>query len=473
MGRFIGRKSELEQLNLLLAKKSSSLVVIRGRRRVGKSRLVEEFSRSHRLISLSGIPPRRGMTAQDQRDEIMAQLGRSYSIPNMKTNRWGDVFWLLAQTTQSGRVIIFLDEISLMGSEDPDFLGQLKIAWDKDFSKNPELILILCGSISSWIEENILSHTGFLGRISVDLTLKELPLTDCRQFWPERISAFEILKVLSVTGGIPRYLEDIYPEKSYEANISSLCFTKEGLLFREFDNIFHDLFQKRSQYYKEIVQALAAGPQTLDSICEKLGIKKGGVISKHLHHLELAGFIQIAPTWNLKNQVLSRLKRYRLSDNYTRFYLKYILPKYNPIKQGTFNLRSIDSFPGWATILGLQFENLVLANQMLVFSRLGIAAETVVQSGPFFQQATREMQGCQIDLLIQTKHKTLYLCEIKFSQAPIGMSVVQEVEHKLNKMSIPRLFSVRPVLIHVNGVTDEVTESDFFDAMIDFQSLLG
>ena len=472
MSRFIGRKSELEQLNQLVTKKSSSLVVIRGRRRIGKSRLVEEFGRHHRFISLSGLPPRAGVTAQDERDEIMAQLSRKYSIPRVKANRWGDVFWLLARTTQAGRAIVFLDEISWMGSKDPDFLGQLKIAWDQDFSKNPELILVLCGSISSWIEENILSHTGFFGRISLDMTVRELPLPDCRRFWPDRISAFEILKILAVTGGVPKYLEDVRPEKSAENNIASLCFRKEGLLFREFDAIFHDLFEKRSEHYKAIVQTLAAGPQTLDAICKKLEIEKGGVISKHLRNLELAGFIQITPTWNLKERIPSRLKRYRLSDNYTRFYLKYILPKYEQIKQGTFQIQGVDALSGWSTILGLQFESLILANQSLLFSQLDIAPETVLHSGPFFQQVTKEKQGCQIDLLIQTKHKTLYLCEIKFSQSPIGMSVVKEVQQKIEKISIPRLFSIRPVLIHVNGVTDEVRESELFDAVIDFHSLL-
>ena len=94
-----------------------------------------------------------------------------------------------------------------MGSKDPTFLGKLKTAWDLYFKNNPQLVLILCGSISSWIEENILSSTGFMGRISLDIILEELPLYECNEFWnaeQNRASAFDKLKVLSVMGGVPR-----------------------------------------------------------------------------------------------------------------------------------------------------------------------------------------------------------------------------------------------------------------------------
>ena len=117
-------------------------------------------------------------------------------------------------------------------------------------------MLIICGSVSSWIEKNILSNTGFLGRISIDLVLEELPLIDCLKFWrktKERLSPYEFFKVLSVTGGVPKYLEEILPEQSAETNIQRLCFKPQGLLFREFEQIFSDLFSRRSALYKKII----------------------------------------------------------------------------------------------------------------------------------------------------------------------------------------------------------------------------
>lgn len=116
-----------------------------------------------------------------------------------------------------------------MGFKDPNFLGNLKTAWDIYFKKNPKLVLILCGS--AWIEKNILSSSGFLGRISYTLTLEELSLPECKEFWNKydnRISAYEKFKILSVIGGVPRYLEEVIATKTAEENINNLCFKKGG-----------------------------------------------------------------------------------------------------------------------------------------------------------------------------------------------------------------------------------------------------
>jgi len=104
-------------------------------------------------------------------------------IPLPRSDDWGDLFWHLSQHAQKGKTVLVLDEISWMGSKDPTFVAKLKTAWDLYFKNNPQLVLILCGSISSWIEKNILSSTGFMGRISLDIILEELPLYECNEFW--------------------------------------------------------------------------------------------------------------------------------------------------------------------------------------------------------------------------------------------------------------------------------------------------
>jgi uncharacterized protein len=201
-------------------------------------------------------------------------------LPGVNPDDWSNIFWHLAQHTKEGRVLIVLDEISWLGSKDPNFLGKLKNAWDLHFSNNPQLILVLCGSISSWIEKNILSSTGYLGRVALDLYLEELPLNDCSSFWDpysDRISPYEKFKILSVTGGVPLYLELIRPELSAEENIRELCFSRGGLLVREFKQIFSDLFMRKSKSYQEIVERLAEGPKEVPEICKELKKGKGGV----------------------------------------------------------------------------------------------------------------------------------------------------------------------------------------------------
>lgn len=180
---FIGRKTELKELERFLKKRSASLIVVQGRRRIGKSRLIREFGKNIRMLTFSGVPPTEKTTRKDQLLEFGWQLGQALGEPAFKEDNWNDLFLRLALHTREGRVIIVLDEISWMGSKDHDFLGKLKNAWDLQFKNNPELILIICDSTSAWIEKNILANTGFLGRISFALTVEELPLNECQQFW--------------------------------------------------------------------------------------------------------------------------------------------------------------------------------------------------------------------------------------------------------------------------------------------------
>src|SRR5438132_10542184 len=121
------------------------------------------------------------MTAQEKRDVFAKRLEDYRNLPRLRANDWTDLFTVLANQTREGRVIILLDEITWMATDDPTFLGKLKNIWDLELKKNPELILILCGSVSVWIEENILSSTGYFGRIPLTITLDELSLHDCNQ----------------------------------------------------------------------------------------------------------------------------------------------------------------------------------------------------------------------------------------------------------------------------------------------------
>jgi len=465
---FYGRQEELERLGWLLKKKTSSLVVIKGRRRIGKSRLIQEFSKNIKTLTFTGLPPDKNTTAQTQRDYFVLQMQQQLGLKGVKGGDWGDIFWHLSQKTKSNQVLVVLDEINWMGSFDHTFLGKLKTAWDLYFKSNPKLMMILSGSMSAWIDENILSSTGFMGRISLELTLDELPLTVCNQFFRKKpISSYDKFKILSVTGGVPRYLEEIDPDLSAEKNIYNLGFRKGGLLVEEFDRIFSDLFSTRFLRYKQIVEQLTEGSATLEEICSRTGLEKSGVISDYLEELQETGYIVKDVTWNLKNNKESNLCKFRLKDNYLRFYLRYIEPRRIEIEKGR-----VVTPPAWTTIMGIQFENLVINNFHKIYELLGLDPSEIVYDNPYFQRKTKTQSGCQIDYLIQTKFNTLYICEIKFSKEPIGLSVVKEVKEKMKHLAKSKNFSLRPVLIHVNGVTDAVAENDFFAKIIDFGQFL-
>ncbi|SRR5579883_218197 len=473
---FIGREPELNRLQTLLTKKTASLVVVTGRRRVGKSRLIEQFAKGYLFYSFSALAPAEGMTAQLQRDEFAKGLSTQLGAPPLRADDWSDLFSYLAKQTQKGRVIILFDEISWMAMNDVTFLGKLKNAWDNEFKKNPELILVLCGSVSTWIEKNIISSTGFYGRISLYPTIEELPLSDCNKMLDNmgvKMSAYEKLKILSVTGGIPWYLEHIQPKLNADENIKNLCFKKDGLLFKEFELIFHDIFLKRSEIYKPIVEKLAEKPLEFAEIAEALKYSNSGALSEYLEDLIKTGFITRDFTWLPKTGNMSRLSHFRLSDNYLRFYLKYVLTNKNKILNDAFENFSMSSLPGWNSMMGLQFENLVLKNRKKIHALLKINPEDIVVSNPFFQRKTTRMPGCQIDYLIQDRFGTMYVCEIKFSKNVIKSDIIDEMKNKISKFKLPRNMACRIVLIHVNGISDDVLESQYFSDVINFTDLLN
>jgi hypothetical protein len=224
--------------------------------------------------------------------------------------------------------------------------------------------------------------------------------------------------------------------------------------------------------YQKIVTALDKSRANREKIIQSAHLTPGGDVTEYLNDLEVGGFIEKESTWNIISKHISKLSQYRLSDNYTRFYLRYILPNKDKIKKGQLENISINNLPGWNTILALQFENLVINNSKKIFRLLSIKPEDIIQSGPFFQRKTDRQPGCQIDYMIQTKHDVVYVFEIKFKRDEIKSDIIAEVQEKLERLSVPKYISRRTVLIHVNGVKDEVIDAEYFSSIIDFSSFL-
>ena len=481
---FVGRNDQLAKLNGLWRRKKASLVVCVGRRRIGKSRLIQEFGcrYANQIIEFQGLPPRAGQTNADQLAHFSEKLAEIMGIEEPVTlNNWSQAFAFLAQVVpRNKKMVVLLDEISWMGKHDNDFAGKLKDAWDTRFSRCTNLILVLCGSVSAWIDENILRNTGFVGRPTLRIHLPELPLHHCNQLvWPRdsQVSAMEKLRMLAVTGGVPRYLEELDPSRSSVENLQRLCFDPDGPLFRnqgslsEFELIFDEVFQARAAAYGKIVRSLAGGSKTLSEISDALGRTRGGNLSAYLRDLEMAGYVREEPHFAIGGGS-GKVSHFRLSDNYMRFYMKYIEPRRKAIAQGHCRVQTLEKLPGWDTLLGFQFENLVLNNQHSIESLLGIEGQ-VLQGGPFRQTRTKRHKGCQVDLLLETEY-SLYLCEIKLRRSIDGR-VIDEVTEKMKRLSLPRRkkhLNRFPVLIYTGEIEPVVESTDFFHSRIDFATLL-
>jgi AAA+ ATPase superfamily predicted ATPase len=471
MKPFFGRAQELSELDATARLPGAKFIVIKGRRRVGKSRLAQEFGKRHpdmALYYLTGLPPSDPPAAQRERENFASQLSRVFKIPKPTSDNWDELLWHLADRVKSGNAILVLDEINWIGHADRKFSSKLWALWETELSGLSNFILILSGSLAGWIDDQFSSHTGYLGRISWNTTLDELPLRDALLFFGvrrARISIYEQLTILLITGGIPRYLEEIDPRQTAEENIKRLCFSQAGLLFNEYDQLMNDLFQGRNKIYRDIIEALTEHPLTLNELNAAISKQKSGVMSAYVEDLEKSGFLMRHHAWNPRTGRLSNRYKIRIIDNYVRFYLKAIRPAAGRIKAG------LDTLPASLYgVLGLQFENLVLKNKRLLLSALGVRLEEIVREGPYFQNHTTKHAGCQIDYLIQTRH-SLFVVEVKFSKSELTSAVVQEVRRKVAALITPRNLSIRPVLVHVNGVAEGVESADYFDRVVDFGAL--
>ena len=338
--QFVGRKSELRKLTALSAKQVASLVVVRGRRRIGKSRLIMEFAKGKKLIKFSGLAPEKGMTAKDQRENFVDQLLMQFNGPRLATDNWNYLFYVLAEILGDQECILLFDEISWMAHDDPTFLSKLKDFWDNCSLENPRLIVVFCSSVSSWVDENIIASKAFYGRVSSLITLGELSLSELRKLMDVcgiKGSPMELLSILSITGGVPWYVELFEPNTPASTNIKKLCFSKDGVLVNEFSRIFGELFSRRAQVYRNIVLSLVNKRRTQQELSNKLGYSNSGYLSKYLNDLLVAGFIKKDSPWSLDSNRIGKLAKWRLSDNYLRFYLKYIEPRLAKIQNGSFD----------------------------------------------------------------------------------------------------------------------------------------
>lgn len=476
---FFGREELIERLESLFRKRTSSFVTCRGRRGVGKSTLIEKFAEraGARFIKIEGIKPRaklnNAMELENFAAKLAAQTGCDSSVPN----NWLNAFLRLdGQIRDNEKTVVLLDEISWMAHYDPLFAGTLKGAWDDHFKKHPRLVFVLCGSVSSWIRDNILEDGSFYGRRSLDIVVPELPVRACVKFWGKaaaRLDPREILDVLSVTGGIPRYLEEIDPSTSANENIRRLCFLPKSPLREDFDEMFSDVVTRQPQFTALVLRCLKGEPRSVSEIACEIGMERGGRISDSLEQLAECGLVFNDGGVNPQSGRNVRESRYRLNDNYSRFYLRYIEPVKDVIDRDAFTFGSLDSLDGWESIMGLQFENLVLANLGSLVGMLGLSNAQILSAAPYRRAASRDgtRKGVQIDLLIQTR-RSMCVVEVK-RRREIGREVIDEVAEKVGRLPRRSGISVRTALVYEGQLAPIVEADGYFDTIVPFAKLLG
>ncbi len=477
--KFFGRDDELAQLDDLWGRRGASLVTCRGRRRIGKSTLVEEFAMRSgaRFIKLEGLRPKPGMAESDQLTFFASKLAAQTGCEKTPPEDWYSAFLRLdREIGDKGRTVVLMDEISWMAQYSLTFPEVLKNAWDDHFKKHPQLILVLCGSVSSWIRDSIVQNRAYVGRRSLDMVVGELPPAECLKFWGRkaaRIDPREVVDVLSVTGGVPRYLEEINPSLSAMENIRRLCFTPKSVLREDFDDMFNDVVTDQPRFSARVLRTFVDGARTATEVADELKITKGGDVSSAIENLVEAGFLSDSGRVNPETGGELRERRFRLRDNYARFYLKCIEPHKRIIDDGAFEFASLDELEGYDSVMGLAFENMVVNNYRHLIRLLHLEGLVITSAGPYMRRAgggSRGRKGCQVDLLIQTR-RTMCIVEVK-RMREIGREIIGEVDRKVRAIKRPHGVSVRTALVYDGHVAPIVKADGYFDAIVPFTSLL-
>jgi uncharacterized protein len=407
----IGRYEQKLILDDILANRQASLTVVYGRRRVGKTYLIETYLNKAIGFQYTGI---KNVTMSIQIKRFLKQLSLQLKVKLSESpNNWFDVFdlaqKLIAKRLKKDKFVIFLDEFPWISSRKSNFLAAFENFWNTWACKQKQLAIIICGSSASWMIKHVINNKGGLhNRLSYKIRLEPFTLHETEVFLQRLkiyMSRFQIAQIYMALGGIPQYLKQISAGKSAAQNIENLCFSKNGFLYNEFDELFSSLFDKPQNHLK-IVKVLSNKPNglTRNEMIKACKFSSGGTTSILFDELSSAGFItSYAPIGNQKKEVI-----YKLTDEFSIFYLRFMQSNRLGAKNVWQIMSQTQSYKIWC---GLAFESLCLKHIHNIKQQLGI---TGVYSQEHIWRSSGGKNNFQIDLIIDRKDNCMNLCEIKF-----------------------------------------------------------
>lgn len=412
MGQFIGREAEIRQLRDRFESQSPELVVVYGRRRVGKTFLIRQAFDNRFDFYLTGLYKK----SMRRQLENFANAISDYSGEDVDTPKdWYAAFRMLKKyllgISRPGKLVVFLDEVPWMETRKSDFVSALESFWNGWGSGKSNLLLILCGSATSWITKKVFSNKGGLfNRDTARIYLEPFTLKETEEFLNRRqicLSRKDIAECYMIMGGIPYYLDKIEKGMSFSQNIDNVFFKKRARLWDEFTHLYASLFDNPEPHLK-IVKALNTKRSglTRNEISEVTKIPANGSLTRVLKELEDSGFVLSYKDWTKA----TKGNIYRLCDFYTIFYLDFIVENYGDDEN--FWTNRIDS-PKHRAWTGFTFELLCMNHISQIKAALGISGVATRQCS--WRGEDKAGKRSQIDLLIDRRDGVIDLCEAKFS----------------------------------------------------------
>ena len=408
----IGRKTEKEDFVRFLESEKSEFVVVFGRRRVGKTFLVREYFGNTFTFYHTGMA---NTEMETQLRNFNSSLHKYGKIPYPIAATWLEAFeqliHLLSTKKQKGKKVVFIDEMPWMDTPRSGFVQALEFFWNSWASGQKDILLIVCGSATSWIMNKLIkNHGGLHNRVTQQIYLRPFNLRECEEFFQKNsivLNRHQIVESYMIFGGIPYYLSLMQKQFSLPQNIDNLCFAEKGMLRNEFENLYASLFRNYEKHVKivEVLSKKAKG-LTREEIIESTRLPNGGGLTQTLEELELCGFIRKYRAFGKKE----RQSLFQLTDFFTLFYFNFMSDnKFNDEHFWT-NFIENARHRAWS---GYAFEQVCLAHLPQIKHKLGIAG---VLTNTSSWRSSEKDNGAQIDLLIERNDKIINLCEMKYVQ---------------------------------------------------------
>lgn len=463
--KIIGRKTETKKLDGLLKSREAEFLAIYGRRRIGKTFLIEQHFKKQLCFQLVG---QKDGTLKEQLGNFKQALGKYSRRKRNCPASWHEAFQQLeahlGTLSGKGKHVVFLDELPWLASPRSRFLPALDHFWNSFLSKNPGFILVVCGSAASWMIAKVINQKGGLhNRITSRIKLEPFTVAESAHFLKTRgvkLTPYDQLTLATVMGGVPHYLKEVEPGQSAVQAIDSICFQKTGLLRDEFNRLYSSLFD-HSERHVDLVRELARHPQGLTRIDLTKVYKTGGRLSNTLNELEEADFISIINPFG-KSQ---RDAIYRLSDEYSLFYLKWFEGK-----SGTGSFAKKFNTPAWRAWSGYALESIALKQIRNIKTGLGIDQIDAQHSSWVHRPNKTFPDGAQVDLLIDRADRSINLIEIKFSEGPftINKAYAEQLRRKVQvfKDVTRTKKNVFLTFLTTHGLTDNAYAKELVNASI-------
>ena len=481
MGYIVGREAETEELLDLYINGRAEFVAVYGRRRVGKTFLVDEALKGKITFRHSGLSP---VDEQNKKNGLKEQLKYFYLSllkHGMKKSKcptsWLEAFFMLEMRLQSqdngSRQVVFLDELPWMDTPRSGFITALEAFWNGWGCHRDNMMLVVCGSANSWMLDNLVNnHGGLYGRTTYEVKLEPFTLAECEAFLLGKgiiMSRYDIVQAYMITGGIPYYLGYMRKGMSLAQNIDRLFFAKEARLHDEYDRLFASVFAKPEQM-KSIVQLLGNRRcgYTRKEILTKIGLDDCGASTKLLKALVASDFIQsYVPFGKSKRE-----EHYKLTDPFCLFYMKFVKGQKEIDPEFWMHNATSQSVSSWR---GFAFEEVCLTHFRQIKKALDILGVSSTQSA-WALKGDDEKEGTQIDLLINRKDNVVNMCEMKFynEKFTVNKPYYAKLVHRQNILSekLPRKTVVHNVLVTTEGLTYN-EYSGIFQKVVTIDDLFG